>query len=90
MDIICKPSYDVVFWRKSEDEDWKQASLSYLIEIYEDEPYCQLKYWQPVKDESGKELYHLFTCDRCDAVTAALDPAHDFDFCPHCGRAVLK
>lgn len=90
MNIICKPTYDVIFWRESEGEEWNQASLTEVMEAYTDEPYCQLEYWQPVKDENEKELYYLFTCSRCGMVTAALDPAHDFDFCPHCGRAVLR
>lgn len=91
MDIICKPSYDVVFWRHTPNEDWAQASLSDVIEAYEDEPYCDFIYWTAVHPESDetKDLYHLWTCSECGVVSVSLDKEHDFEFCPHCGRAIL-
>lgn len=91
MDIIAKEKYDVVFWRNTPDEAWEQAPLSYLIEAYENEPYCDFIYWTAVHPESDetKDLYHLWTCSECGAVTASLDKEHDFEFCPHCGRAIL-
>lgn len=92
MDIICKEKYNVIFWRNSHDEEWNCEDLDVIINAYQDEPYCEFKYWVAVHPENDKtkDLYHLWTCSRCGVVSASLDKELDFDFCPHCGRAIWK
>ena len=92
MDIICKEKYNVIFWRNSRDEEWNCEDLDVIINAYQDEPYCELNYWTAVHpaDDEEKDLYYLWICDRCEAVVPTLDMNHDLEFCPHCGRAILK
>ena len=92
MDIICKVKYNTIFWRNSHDEEWHNAPLDQMIEIYQNEPYCELNYWTTVhpEDNEEKELYHLFECDNCGKVVAALDKNHDYAYCPYCGSAILE
>ena len=92
MEIISKSKYDVVFWKESHDEEWQQAKLSEVVAAYVEEPYCEMEYWTAVHPESDetKDLYHLWICSKCGIVSASLDKEHDFNYCPHCGKAVWK
>ena len=89
MDIICKEKYNVIFWRNSPHEEWQCEDLDVVINAYQDEPYTELEFWTTVcGEESGKELYHVFKCKRCDGLILTVDKNHDYKFCPHCGGAI--
>lgn len=91
MDIICKPSYNVIFWRKSENEDWQYENLDTVVEAYIDIPYTELDYVAPVRRENTDEiLYHIFKCRECDKTILTVDANHEYEFCPHCGRAIWR
>ena len=90
MDIICKEKYNVIFWRNSATDEWENAPLDEVVDMYRCEPYCALNYWTTVHEEgTGKELYHLFNCSECGAVVATLDKVHDLNYCPHCGKMIF-
>ena len=91
MDVICKPKYNVVFWRKSADEDWQCEDLDTIIEAYTDEPYTDLDYIAPVRRENTNEiLYHIFKCRKCEKTILTVDANHEYEYCPHCGRAIWR
>lgn len=89
MDIICKPRYNVIFWRNSDELLWKQAKLDELLQTHEKDS-CMLEYWTTVHTTNGRELYSMFICDKCDEITATLDKEHDLTYCPHCGRRIIR
>ena len=91
MDIICKPSYNAIFWRNSPDQEWEQAYLDEVVSAYADEPYTEFDLWQPVKREGTDEiLYYVFYCQECHEPVLSVDANHGYKFCPHCGRAVWQ
>lgn len=91
MDIICKPSYNVIFWRKTADEDWEYENLDTVIESYTDIPQTELEYVAPVRRENTDEiLYHIFKCRECDKTILTVDANHEYEFCPHCGRVIWR
>ena len=91
MDIICKPKYNVVFWRESADEDWHYENLDTVVESYTDIPQTELDYVAPVRRENtGEILYHIFKCRECDKTVLTVDANHEYEFCPHCGRAIWR
>ena len=91
MDIICKPSYNVIFWRKSTDEDWQYENLDTVIESYTDIPQTEFDYVAPVRRENTDEiLYHIFKCRECDKTILTVDANHEYEFCPHCGRVIRR
>ena len=60
MDIVCKEKLNTIFWRHDGEKEWNWAGLDEVISTYEDEPYTELSYWQPVRREGSEEiLYHV-------------------------------
>jgi hypothetical protein len=91
MEVICKEKLNTIFWRHEHGNDWSWADLDEVISTYEDEPYTELSYWQPVRREGSEEiLYHVFFCKNCDNPILAVDANHDYRYCPHCGRAIWR
>lgn len=91
MDIICKPKYNAIFWRNSEDEKWNQANLKELINDYEDEPVTIFNLWETVTGEkSGKFLYNVWECSACENLILTVDEYHGYQYCPHCGRMIVE
>ena len=91
MDVVCKPKYNVIFWRNSADEEWQCEDLDTMIEAYTDEPYTDLDYIAPVREENmGKILYHIFKCRKCEKTVLTVDANPEYEFCPHCGRAIWR
>lgn len=89
MDIVCKPKYNVIFWRENEEDEWQCENLDTMIESYGVDSYTELEYWQPVRREDSEDiLYHVFFCQRCKKPILAVDANHGYKFCPHCGRAI--
>ena len=91
MEVICKEKLNTIFWRHEHGNDWSWADLDEVIATYEDEPYTELSYWQPVRREGSEEiLYHVFFCKSCDKPILAVDANHDYRYCPHCGKAIWR
>lgn len=91
MDVICKPKYNVIFWRNSANDNWQCEDLEAMITAYTDEPYTELEYWQPVRREGSEEiLYHVYFCQKCRGPILSVDADPEYKFCPHCGRAIWR
>ena len=91
MDVICKEKFNVIFWRKSHDEEWNCEDLDVMINAYQDEPYTEFTYWEPVKrEDSEKILYHVYFCQKCNMPVLSVDEEHGYKYCPHCGRAIWR
>lgn len=91
MDIICKEKYNVIFWRNNSNEEWSCEDLDVIINAYQDEPYTELEFWTTVRrEDTDEELYHVFKCKRCEELILTVDINHDYEFCPHCGRAIWR
>lgn len=89
MEVICKEKLNTIFWRHEPGNDWSWANLDEIISAYEDEPYTELDYVAPVRRENTNEiLYHIFKCKKCDKTILTVDANHEYEFCPHCGRAI--
>lgn len=91
MDVICKPKYNVIFWRNPGEEEWNCEDLDEIIESYQCEPFTELRYIAPVHRENSDEiLYHIFECSECEKTILTVDVNHGYEFCPHCGRAIWR
>jgi len=90
MEVICKEKYNVIFWRDSHGGDWNHAEIDELIHAYEDEPFTELELFKTVRRENTDiDLYYAFKCKNCDEMILTVDANHGYQFCPHCGAAVM-
>lgn len=91
MDIVCDVKHNAIFWRNSAKDEWSCEDLDVMIQAYEDEPYTNLTYWTTVYKENTEEpLYYVFRCEECGEPVLTVDMNHDYEFCPHCGRAIWR
>ena len=90
MEIICRDDLNAIFWRNSHRDEWNSADLDEMVRAYEDEPYTELEYEETVyREGTDKALFYVFRCKACDKLVLTLDINHEYEFCPHCGRAVI-
>lgn len=90
MDIICKPKYNAIFWRNSDNEAWKQGDLTEILEHYEDEPITILNLWETVHREGTDDfLYNIWECAACEKLVLTVDEEHGYSYCPHCSRMIV-
>lgn len=87
MEVICKPKYNAIFWRKDANELWSYADLDEMIHDYEDDSCTRLDYAWPVKRAGTDEiLYYVYFCHECDECIISVDPDPGYKYCPHCGH----
>ena len=67
MEVICKPKYNSIFWRKDSNDSWNYADLDNVIRAYGYEEYTTLDFKWPVKRADSDEiLYYVYFCYECE------------------------
>ena len=89
MEVICKPKYNSIFWRKDSNDSWSYADLDDMIHEYGYEEYTTLDFaWTVKKAGTDEILYYVYFCDECEECIISVDPDPGYEYCPHCGRKV--
>lgn len=87
MEVICKPKYNSIFWRKDSTDVWSGTDLDDMIQNYISEPTTTLEFaWVVKKAGTDDILYYVYFCKECEECIISVDPNPNYKYCPHCGR----